>query len=83
MFPFPSLYVHVTTVVPWVVIGNVVPVVPVIVPAQLSFAVGGVSDVTEHCAVIFGKVATFGTGGVVSSISIVCVCVDVFPFPSL
>ena len=40
--PLPSLNVQVTTVVPWVVIGKMVAVVPVIVPAQASVVVGAV-----------------------------------------
>ena len=63
--PLPSLNDQVTTVVPCVVIGNTVVVVPVIVPAQLSVVVGAVG-VAEHCPVTFASVGT--TGGVVSSI---------------
>ena len=39
-------------------------VVPVIVPAQLSVAVGVVVTVAEHVPVTFGNGVTFGTGGV-------------------
>ncbi|MNY40152.1 hypothetical protein D3C86_1748750 [compost metagenome] len=48
VFPFPSLYVQVITVVPEAVIGKVALCVPVMVPAQLSVAVGAIKDVTEH-----------------------------------
>ena len=51
VFPFPSSYVQVTTVVPWVVTGNEVIVVPVIVPSQLSVAVGAVGAVTAHSSI--------------------------------
>jgi len=80
MFPFPSLKVHVTTVVPCVVIGNVVVVVPVTVPTQLSVVVG-VAGVTEHCPVTFDKVGV--TGFVTSSIITFWLAVVIFPFPSL
>jgi len=59
MFPLPSLNVHVTTVVPCVVIGKVVVVVPVSVPAQLSVVVGAVG-VIEHCPVTFDNVGVLG-----------------------
>ena len=83
VFPFPSLYVQVTTVVPCVVIGSVALFVTVTTPPQLSVAVGAVKLATEHSAVTFAKVASVGTGAVTSSITTFCVCVDVFPFPSL
>ena len=38
--PFPSSKVQVTTVVPCVVIGKIVEVVPVMIPAQISVVVG-------------------------------------------
>jgi len=44
VLPFPSSYVHVTVVL--VVIGKEALCVPVIVPAQLSVAVGAISDIT-------------------------------------
>ncbi len=43
-----SVNVHVTTVVPWVVIGKVTFGTPVNVPPQLSVAVGAVIVVTSH-----------------------------------
>ena len=45
--PLPSLNIQVTTVVPCAVTGKVVNVVAVIVPVQLSVAVGAV-NVTAH-----------------------------------
>ena len=48
VLPLPSSYVHVTTVVPCVVIGSVALFVTVIKPGQLSVALGVVKDVTEH-----------------------------------
>jgi hypothetical protein len=57
------------------VIGNVVVVVPVIVPAQLSVAVGAVGAATLHSAVRSESVVTFATGAVVSTTVIVCVYV--------
>lgn len=64
-FPFPSLKVQVTTVVPWVVIGKLVKVVPVIVPAHASVVVGAVG-VPEHSPTLtFAKVGV--TGGVTSN----------------
>ena len=77
------MYVHVTSVVPCVVIGSIASCVPVIAPAQLSVAVGAVKEVTSHCAVMSDKVATSATGSVTSSMITFCVCVEVFPFPSL
>jgi hypothetical protein len=41
-------------------------VVPVTVPAQLSVAVGAAVTDAEHCPVMFGKVATFATGAMLS-----------------
>ena len=54
--PFPSANVQVTIVVPCVVIGNTVEVVPVTVPAQLSVVVGAAIDATEHSAVTFESI---------------------------
>ncbi len=51
-------------VVPCVVIGRVVAVVPVIVPLQASVVVGGVKEVTSHCSVISVRIGI--TGSVVS-----------------
>jgi hypothetical protein len=80
VLPWPSLNVQVITVVPCAVIGNTVVVVPVIVPAHTSCAVGA-TGVDEHCAVMFDNVG--GTGGVISSNITFCVTVDVLPLPSL
>ena len=63
--PFPSLNVQVTTVVPWVVIGKMVAVVPVMVPAQASVVVGAVG-VPLHCPT-FTSAKVGVTGATVSS----------------
>ena len=81
-FPLPSVYVHVITVLA-IILVKIVDVVAVIVPEQLSVAVGMAVTFTEHCAVIFGKVATFGTGAAVSLMMTFCNCVLLFPFPSV
>jgi hypothetical protein len=81
VLPLPSSKVHVITVVPCVVMGNVVVVVAVTVPTQLSVAVGAVT-VAEHWAVTSGKDAG-ANGGVISSMITFCVTVDVLPLPSL
>ena len=52
-------------------IGNEVIVVPEIVPAQLSEAVGDVIDSTLHSAIISSSSATSATGAVVSTTAIV------------
>ena len=57
-------------------------VVLVIVPEQLSVAVGAVT-VAEHCPVTVVKVGTLATGAVVSFTITVWFWVEVFPFPSL
>ena len=75
MFPLASSNVQVTTVVPCVVIGNVTFVVPVIVPAQLSVAVGAVSVSTIHSAVISESIVMSATGWVVSISVMVWLCV--------
>ena len=49
-------------------IGNVVVVIPVIVPSQLSVAVGAVKASTLHSAVISFNVVTSATGAVTSFI---------------
>ena len=54
-----------TTVVPWVVIGKTVVVVPIIVPAQASVVVG-VGGVPLHCPT-FTSVNVGVTGATVSS----------------
>ena len=65
----PSLYVQ-TTVVE-VVIGKIVVVVPVILPLQLSVAVGAVKVVTLHCALMVGNETKFAIGAVVSAMVMV------------
>ena len=63
--PLPSSNVQVTTVVPWVVIGKIVAVVPVMVPAQASVVVGAVG-VPLHCPTF--TLANIGViGAIVSS----------------
>ena len=62
----PSEYVQTTVVDD--VIGKTVVVVPVIVPLQLSVAVGAVMLATLHCAFTAGSVAKSATGAVVSAI---------------
>ena len=65
-------------------IGNVEVVVPVIVPEQLSVAVGGVMVLTgAHEEFMADKFAVFGTGAVKSLIVTCCDCVVVLPLPSL
>ncbi len=63
-------------------IGKLALFVTVTLLAQLSVAVGGVKLVTEHCAVMVGREATFGTGAILSFITTLCDCVEVFPLPS-
>ena len=76
-----SVYVHVIVV--FVVIGGVIPVVAVMVPSQLSEAVGAVREVVCEQSSIVGKSAVKGTGSVVSSIVTCCVCVVVLPTASV
>ena len=66
-----------------VVIGNVVVVIPVIIPSQLSVAVGGVSAVNSHCATSGGSEAKSVNGESVSCIKTACVCVLEFPTESV
>src|SRR5690554_4952977 len=80
VFPFSSLYVQVTSVVS--VIGNVALCVPVIIPVQLSVAVGAVKLVTSHSAVTSESIAISATGAITSLMTTFCSCVAVFPFPS-
>ncbi len=48
-------------------IGKTAFVVPIIVPEQLSDAVGGVKlEIEEQAELMIGKLATFGTGAVKS-----------------
>src|SRR6056297_1885268 len=82
VFPFPSSYVQVTTVVPCAMIGSSASCVPVIWPAQLSVAVGAVKVATSHSAVMSVNVVTSATGAVTSSIITFCVWVIMLPFPS-
>jgi hypothetical protein len=56
-----------------VVIGNVALCVPVIIPAQLSVAVGAVRLDTEHWDVTLGKVARSARGAEISLIITFCV----------
>ena len=66
------------------VIGSVVVVTPVIVPSQLSVAVGGVSAVVySHCAVSCGSEAKSANGASVSCITTSCVCVLELPAKSV
>jgi hypothetical protein len=81
VLPAKSVYVHVIDVLD--VIGRVVLVVAVTTPAQLSVPVGGVNEVIEQTPLMSAKVATSGTGAKSSPIFIICVCVEVFPFPSV
>jgi hypothetical protein len=80
ILPLPSLNVQVITVVPCAVIGNMVVVVPITAPTQLSCAIGAVGD-AEHSPVIVGKDG--GTGAVTSSIITVCLAIARLPWPSL
>ena len=79
IFPLLSSNVQVTTVVPWAVIGSTVVVVPVIVPEQLSVAVGAVNVSTLHSAVMSSNTATSGACAVTSSITTFWVWVLIFP----
>ena len=82
--PLPSLNVQVTTVVPNLVMGKGVVVVPVTMPAQLSVVVGvgGVMEVASHAlSVMFGRVGF--TGGIVSFTITVWVAVLELPLESV
>ncbi|MNE03708.1 hypothetical protein D3C87_985820 [compost metagenome] len=79
IFPLPSSNVQTTTVIPCAVTGKTVLVVPVMVPEQLSVAVGGVTE-TEHCACTSARTGT--AGGVMSLMITFWFAVDMFPFPS-
>ena len=81
MLPVASLYVQVMVVVD--VKGKAVSVVAVIVPSQLSVAVGAVKEVIYEQSSSVGKSAAAGTGSVVSSIVACCVCVAVLSAPSV
>ena len=78
-FPLPSLKVHVIVVDPPSTKVSVSDVVPVIVPAQLS-VVDGTESVPSQSTVTADSVGV--TGAVISSTTMLCVCVDVFPLPS-
>ena len=71
-----------TVVIPWVVIGNIVDVVPRIEPLQLSDAEGAFKDVTSQTEFTSLNVEISGTGAVTSVIIIFWFCVEIFPFPS-
>jgi hypothetical protein len=75
MFPFPSSNDQVTSALE--LNGKVVEVVPTIDPPQLSVAVGGLMELTVQVEFTGVKLATLGTGAVLSSITTDCVCVDV------
>ena len=64
------------------VIGKIVAVVPVMVPEQLSAAVGGIIVATSHWALIVGNEDKLATGAVASKMVTNWFCVDVF-MPSL
>src|SRR5438093_11803823 len=81
--PLPSLKCQVTTEVPCVVRVSESLVVPVIVPPQLSAAVGAEAIVAEHSPVASASEAASGTGAVWSATTMFCVCVDSLPLPSL
>src|SRR5205823_14258705 len=81
--PLPSLKCQVTSEVPCVVRVSESLVVPVIVPLQLSVAVGAEAIVAEHSPVASAREAAFGTGAVWSATTMCCVCVDSLPLPSL
>ena len=77
-----SVKVQVTVV--FDVIGKLDVVVPMIDPEQLSLAVGAGMLVTgEHVEVTVGREAFVGTGAITSSTSTTCVCVEIFPNPSV
>ena len=65
-FPTASLKVQVTVDVPCIVLVNASEVVPVIIPLQLSVAVGAEAMVAEHCPVTAAKLATLVTGAILS-----------------
>ena len=82
-FPFASVYVQVTTVVPCIEIGSVASFVTETNPAQLSVAVGSVNVVTPHSAVTSANVAISGIGASVSITVTVCVHWLAFPLASV
>jgi hypothetical protein len=52
-------------------------------PVQLSEAVGAATTAALHSPVMSGKVNRSATGAVTSSTMTFCVCVEVFPLPSV
>ena len=82
VLPLPSSKVQVTVEVPCVVRVNESEVVPVMVPKQLSVAVGAEAIVAEHWPVASAKLAALATGAMVSSTTIFWVWVLVLPLPS-
>src|SRR6266700_1074025 len=83
VLPWPSLKVQVTTDVPWVLRLSESVVAPVMVPEQLSVAVGGAAMFAEHWPVASGSVARLATGGIVSVTTMFCVWEELLPWPSL
>ena len=63
-------------------IGKLTSGIPVIVPTQLSNAVGGNSISTEHTSTIVGKDEISAKGSRVSLIMMFCACVSTLPLPS-
>jgi len=81
VLPLPSLNIQVTTVVPGAVIGNIVVVVPVTIPAQLSVAVGAVKVAgVKHALTTVPSIG--GTGAIVSFTITFWVAVLLLPLPS-
>ena len=75
VLPASSSYVQVRVVL--VVIGGVVAVVAVMVPSQLSVAVGAVREVICEQSSSIGKPELSGMGAVLSPMVTSCVCVAV------
>src|SRR5438876_715317 len=80
--PTASTKCHVTVEVPCVLRVSESVVVPVMVPEQLSVAVGDPAMVAVHWPVTSGSEATLGTGAVVSVTTIFCVCEEALPTAS-
>src|SRR6185503_7951512 len=78
LLPLPSLNVQCTVKVPWLLYVNESLVVPVMVPAIRSDAIG-TGTVAEHCPVTVAK--TGATGGVTSSTITVWLAVLMLPWP--
>src|SRR5436309_2064951 len=81
--PTASTKCQVTVEVPCVLRVSESVVVPVMVPEQLSVAVGAAAMVAVHWPVALGNVATFGTGAIVSVTTMFCVWLELLPWPSL